>query len=74
MHIFESQTVRYVIHALPIPIVVEALGLHHFIDFFFGCQSLTIYVWLREHYTHKPVAVASETNDRHKRFWEKAVM
>ncbi len=74
MHIFESQTVRDVIHALPIPIVAETLGLYHFVDFFLGCQSLTVYVWLREHYTHKPVAVASETNDLHNRFGEKAIM
>ena len=47
MHIFESQTVRDVIHALPIPIVAETLGLYHFVDFFLGCQSLTVYVWLR---------------------------
>ena len=71
MHIFESQMVRNVIHALPIPIVAETLGLYHFVDFFLGCQSLTVYVWLCEHYTHKPVAVTSKTDDRHKRFRER---
>ena len=64
MHIFESQMVRNVIHALPIPIVAETLGLYHFVDFCLGCQSLTVYVWLCEYYTHEPTAISVSPGTR----------
>ena len=74
MHIFESQTIGYVIHTLAVPIVTKSFGCNHIVYFLLRSQSQTVHVGLGQHNTHQVVAVASKANHFHGRLWEEIVV
>ena len=74
MHILKGYAVGDVVHALPVPVVVETLREGQLIDFFLGGQTLAADVRLCKDDSEEVVAVAREPDDTHRGFRKEAIV